>query len=148
MKPVVLFLCSGNSARSQMAEGILRHEAGDYFEVHSAGISPKEVNPYAVQVMQEIGIDISNQRSKGVTEYLGKIQIRYLIIVCRDADQDCPSTWPGMMTRLTWPFEDPAQVTGDDAKKAQFFRIIRDQIRDRTKKWLHELGIKRDDLRS
>lgn len=145
MKPAVLFLCTGNSARSQMGEGLLRHEAGDYFDVHSAGTTPKSVNPFAVQVMNEIGIDISQQRSKSVTEYLGKIQLSYLIIVCRDADQDCPSTWPGMMKRLFWPFEDPALAKGTDANKAQFFRIIRDDIHEKIKHWLHELGIKRND---
>jgi len=145
MKPVVLFLCTGNSARSQMAEGILRHEAGDYFDVHSAGTTPKEVSPFALKVMSEVGIDISKQRSKSLAEYLGRIQIRYLIIVCRDADQNCPSTWPGMMTRLFWPFEDPAKVPGTDAQKMQFFRIIRDEIWDKIRHWLHELGVKRRD---
>jgi arsenate reductase (thioredoxin) len=145
MKPVVLFLCTGNSARSQMAEAILRHEAGDYFDVHSAGTEPKEINPFAIKVINELGIDMSQQRSKSVKDYLGRFQITYLIVVCRDADQNCPSTWPGMMTRLFWPFEDPAKVPGTPEQKAQFFRIIRDEIQDKIKKWLHQLGVRRRD---
>jgi arsenate reductase (thioredoxin) len=143
MKPVVLFLCTGNSARSQMAEAILRHEAGDSLDVYSAGTQPKGINPFTIQVMSEAGIDISSHKSTDVKEYLGRLPVRYLIIVCGEADKECPTTWPGVMKRYFWPFEDAAAVTGDDEKKAQFFRLIRDQIWDKVKTWLDDEGIKR-----
>jgi len=128
-KPNVLFLCTGNSCRSQMAEGFLRHHAGDRFNVYSAGTDPAEyVHPRAVQVMSEAGIDISGQRPKGVKEYLGKLQIRYLIIVCSGADESCPRVFPGVLHRLFWPFDDPARLTGDEEEVQDGFRRIRDEI--------------------
>lgn len=90
MKDKVLFLCTGNSARSQMAEALLRHYAGDQFEVHSGGIEPKGVNPYAIRAMDEVGIDIRGQRSKGTKEFMGQVFFRYLITVCGHADANCP----------------------------------------------------------
>jgi len=133
----VLFLCTGNSCRSQMAEGLLRHHAGDRFNVYSAGTDPAErVHPLAVQVMSELGIDISNQRPKGVKEYLGKLQIRYLIIVCGGADESCPRVFPGVLHRLFWPFDDPAQLTGDDDEVLAGFRRVRDEIDQRLREWL------------
>src|SRR5688572_24884621 len=108
-KPNVLFLCTGNSCRSQMAEGLLRHYGGDIFNVHSAGTEPAErVHPLAVEVMAEKGIDISALRPKHVREFLGKLPVRHLIIVCEGANESCPSVFPGMMNRHLWPFDDPA----------------------------------------
>ncbi len=141
MKPVVLFLCTGNSARSQMAEAFLRREAGDYFEVHSAGTQPKGVNPLTIRVMNEIGCDLSGHRSKGVQEYLDKLPVRYLIIVCGDADKSCPTVWPGVLQRLVWLFDDPAAAQGTEEQKLAKFREIRDQIQARIRNWLAELQL-------
>ena len=99
-KQRVLFLCTGNSCRSQMAEAFLRGYAGQYFDVYSAGLEPKPINPYTIQVMDEIGIDLSGQTSKGIDAYLGKVLFKYLITVCDDAEKNCPSTWPGVNTRF------------------------------------------------
>src|SRR5688500_7247703 len=105
--PGVLFLCTGNSARSQMGEAMMRKRAGDRFEVYSAGTEPKGVHPLTVRVLQEVGIDASEARSKGVKELLGKAPVHHLIVVCSDAEQNCPSVWPGVINRMFWPFEDP-----------------------------------------
>jgi len=117
----ILFLCTGNSARSQMAEGLLRHEAGERFEVFSAGTRPSHVRPEAIAVMKEIGIDISAHRSKSVDEFAGQ-EFDYVITVCDHANEICP-VFPGKTQRLHWPFEDPT----DEAS----FRKVRDQIRTR-----------------
>ena len=127
-KPVVLFLCTGNTARSQMAEAFLKKYAGDRFDVFSAGYQPSAINPYAQQVMAEAGIDISGQYSKGVKEFLGKIDVRYLIIVCEKAEKTCPKAFPGVLVRMFWPFDDPAAVGGPEEKKLAKFRAVRDQI--------------------
>jgi len=137
----VLFLCTGNSARSQMAEAFLRKYAGDHFEAHSAGLEPKGVNPFTIQVMQEVGIDISNQTSKGVDTYLGKVLFQYLITVCDDADKNCPTVWPGVNQRMHWSFEDPAAFEGTDDEKLAKFREIRDQIEERIQTWVKEQRI-------
>lgn len=137
-KPKVLFLCTGNSARSQMAEALLRKYAGDVFEAHSAGLEPKGVNPLTVQVMQEAGIDISNQQSKGIEAYFGKKLFQYLITVCDDADQNCPTVWPGVHTRLHWSFEDPAKFEGTEEQKLAKFREVRDLIEKRIRAWVVE----------
>lgn len=135
----VLFLCTGNSARSQMAEAFLRMYAGDRFEAHSAGLEPKGVNPFTIQAMQEVGIDISDHTSKGVDAYLGKVLFQYLVTVCDDADKNCPTVWPGVNQRMHWSFEDPAAFEGTDDEKLTKFREIRDQIEQRIKAWLGEL---------
>ncbi len=132
----VLFLCTGNSARSQIAEAFLRKYGGDQFEAHSAGLEPKGLNPFTVQVMLESGIDVSGQRSKGVGEYLGKVLFQYLITVCDDADKNCPTVWPGISKREHWSFADPAAVKGTDQEKLDKFREVRDQIEARIKDWL------------
>ncbi len=134
----VLFLCTGNSARSQMAEAFLRKYGGDKFEAFSAGLEPKEINPLTIQVMQEIGIDIAGQTSKGIEVYLGKTFFHYLITVCDDAEKNCPTFWPGVNHRLHWSFEDPAAFEGTDKEKLAKFREIRDQIEQRIKDWLTE----------
>jgi arsenate reductase len=134
----ILFLCTGNSARSQMAEAFLRRFGGDRFEVHSAGLEPKGVHPLTIQVMQEAGIDISEQTSKGVETYLGKTLFRYLITVCDDADKNCPTIWPGVSQRMHWSYEDPAAFAGTDEEKLAKFREIRDLIEQRIQAWLAE----------
>lgn len=136
-KPNILVLCTGNSCRSQMAEGYLRHYAGDKFNVHSAGTRPAdEVNPIAVQVMKEDGIDISGQSPKGVKTYLGLMPVRYVIIVCDGANEACPRIWPGMHERLFWPFDDPATFVGSDADTLNEFRKVRNEIKQQILNWL------------
>jgi arsenate reductase len=134
----VLFLCTGNSARSQMAEAFLRKYGNDKYEVHSAGLEPKELHPLTIEVMNEIGMDVSRQRSKGVEEYLGKLLFQYLITVCDDADKNCPTTWPGISNRMHWSFEDPAAFEGSDEGKLAKFRQVRDHIEKRVRGWLAE----------
>lgn len=125
----VLVVCTGNSARSQMAEGFIRSEGGDRFEVHSAGTRPSAVNPLAVEVMREVGVDISGHRSKSVREYEGE-EFDYVITVCEGAAEECPR-FPGRTRRVHWSFEDPAAAEGDRDERLQAFRRVRDQIRRR-----------------
>jgi arsenate reductase (thioredoxin) len=141
MIPNVLFLCTGNSARSQMAEAFLRKYAGEHFNVYSAGLSPKGMNPYTVKVMEEIGIDMSGHTSQSVKEYMGKMPFRYVITVCDDADAQCPTPLWHLGTKLHWSFEDPAAVEGRDEQKLAKFRQIRDQIEQRIVQWLKELNL-------
>jgi arsenate reductase len=140
-KSRILFLCTGNSARSQMAEAFLRKYAGDTFEAYSAGLEPKGLNPFTIEVMQEVGIDISHQRSKNISEYLGKVLFQYLITVCDDADKNCPTVLVGVQNRLHWSFEDPAKFQGSDEEKLARFREVRDRIEARLKAWLAEQKI-------
>ena len=112
-EPNILILCTGNSCRSQIAEGYFRHYAADRFETHSAGTEPKDaVHPLAVQVMAEEGIDISDHRPKDLQVFLGHMAVRYLIVVCDGANESCPRIWPGVLNRLYWPFADPAAFEG------------------------------------
>jgi arsenate reductase len=136
-KPIVLILCTGNSARSQMAEGLLREKAGDRFEVQSAGTEPAAaVNPLAVEAMREVGIDISSHRPKSLDRFLGKIPVRHLITVCHDADGKCPTVWPGVLTRVHWPIEDPAAFRGGRGAALEKFRQARREISTRLDTWL------------
>ncbi len=137
-KQRILFLCRGNSARSQMAEAFLREYGDDMFEPHSAGLEPKDVNPLTVRAMEEIGIDISNQKPKGIETYLGKMLFQYLITVCDDADKNCPTVWPGVNTRMHWSFEDPAKFEGTEAEKLAKFREVRDLIEGKVATWVAE----------
>lgn len=137
----VLFLCTGNSARSQMAEAFLRKYGGDSFEAHSAGLEPGGLNPLTVKVMNEIGIDVSGQQSKGIDTYLGKTLFQYLVTVCDDADKNCPTVWPGVNQRMHWSFQDPARVEGTEDEKLAKFREVRDLIEDKVKSWLQEKNI-------
>lgn len=132
MKPKVLFLCTGNSARSQMAEGFLRYMASEKFEALSAGTDPKSLNPFAVQAMREVGIDISAQRSKGVGDFLGQ-PVQYVVTVCDNAKEKCP-IFPATFKVIHWDLEDPAAAQGSEAEKLAVFRTVRDQIRERIKK--------------
>jgi arsenate reductase len=125
-KPKVLFLCTGNSARSQMAEGYLRHVAGDRFEALSAGIDPRGLNPLAVEAMREIGIDISRQKSKDVVGFLGQY-IPYIVTVCDNAREHCP-IFPRSYKFLHWSLDDPAAVQGSHDQRLAVFRRVRDMI--------------------
>ena len=133
-KQRILFLCTGNSARSQMAEAFLRKYGGDYFEPHSAGLEPRGLNPYTVRVMDKAGIDVSNQKSKSVDTYLGKMLFQCLITVCDDAEKNCPTVWPGVNQRMHWSFEDPAKFEGSEEEKLTKFREVRDLIEKKIKK--------------
>jgi len=136
-KTRVLFLCTQNSARSQMAEGLLRHLAGDRFEVFSAGISPSgEIHPYAVRVMEEVGVDVGDQYPKGLRTYLGKVGFNYLIIVCARAERDCPKTFPGVGTTLAWTFDDPRGEGVPEGDRLEKFREVRDEIEMKIRDWL------------
>lgn len=134
----VIFLCTGNSARSQMAEAFLRKLAGDRYEVFSGGTEAKGINPLAVQVMSEIGIDISKQRSKTAHELYGQRVFDEAIIVCRRAEDDCPSIAGTTRIVQRWIFDDPARVEGSDEEKLAAFRTVRDQIEARISLWLAE----------
>ncbi len=139
MKTRVLFLCTGNSARSQMAEAFLRHYAGDRFEAYSAGLEPKGIHPLTVRVMEEIGVPLTGQYSKDVREYIGKLHFGYLITVCANAEERCPTAFPGVSQRLHWALDDPAAVKGSVEDQLAKFREIRDQIDRRIREWLEQL---------
>ncbi len=134
-KTRVLFLCTGNSARSQMAEAFLRQYAGDRFEVYSAGLEPKGIHPFTRQVLAEVGLDISGQTSKDLGQFLGKVHFGYLITVCANAEQRCP-VFPGLGTRLYWPFDDPTVIGGSEAERLAAFRRVRDEIATRIQAWI------------
>ncbi len=132
----VLILCTGNSARSQMAEGLLRYMAGDRFEVASAGTRPVGLNPNAVAVMEEIGIDISGHHSKSIDEFLDQ-SFDYVITVCDSAREACP-VFPGGARRLHFSFEDPAAIRGSEPEQTAAFRRIRDQIAERLRQFVRD----------
>jgi len=145
-KPKVLFLCTGNSARSQMAEGLLRALAGEQFEVFSAGTEPKDrILPEVEEVMREIGIDISSQWSKSVKEYLGKVNFGYVITVCADAEENCPAVFLNMGMHEHWPFDDPAKF--DEGQRLNSTRRVRDQIEQRLRLWLDSQNITAKEVR-
>ena len=135
--PRVLFLCTGNSARSQMAEALLRRHGGARYEVYSAGIEPGVINPFTVRVLGEIGIDASGQWAKPLSFFFGKMHFDYVITICSNAEERCP-VFPGRAIRLHWPFEDPAAVMGSDEEKLAKFRAVRDQIEACIVAWLKE----------
>ena len=136
-KKQVLILCTGNSARSQMAEGLLREMAGDRLAVHSAGSKPSVVNPFAIQAMQARGIDISQQRSKHLGEFLQQ-PFDYVITVCDHAAETCP-VFPRPAQRVHWSFPDPAVVAGSDEDKLESFIAVRDDLEKTLRKWVGTL---------
>jgi arsenate reductase len=136
-KARVLFLCTGNSARSQMAEALLRAAGGERFEAHSAGLEPQPIHPLAVEAMAEIGIDISTQHSKAVAEYLGRVHFGYLVTVCDHAAANCP-IFPGIAQRLDWSLEDPAAAEGPEAERLAVFRRVRDELRELIEAFVRE----------
>jgi arsenate reductase len=136
-KQKVIFLCTQNSARSQMAEGFLRHYGGDAFEAYSAGTEPTgEIHPYAVEVMEEVGVDISNQYPKRLKTYLGKTGFNYLIIVCARAEKNCPKTFPGVHARISWLFDDPRGEEIPEEDMLESFRRVRDEIEQKILTWI------------
>jgi arsenate reductase len=130
----VLILCTGNSARSQIAEGLLRHDGGDTFVVESAGLEPSFVRPEAIEVMREIGVDISNHRSKSIDEF-SEQPFDFVITVCDNANQHCP-IFPGKSERIHWSVADPAGVAGDQATRLEAFRVARDDLRERLSEFI------------
>ncbi len=128
-KSRVLFLCTHNSARSQMAEGLLRHLAGDRFEAMSAGTEATQVRPLAIRAMEEVGVDISAQESKTLDQYLGE-PFNYVITVCDDANEACPF-FPGAKSRLHWSLPDPSQARGSEEERLAAFRSVRNELRGR-----------------
>ena len=137
-KPVILILCTGNSCRSHMAEGILRSAVGESVEIASAGSDPAGyVHSVAVEVMAEIGIDINEHNSKHFNEFLDR-DVRTVITVCGNADQDCP-VFPGQMEKHHWPFDDPAKIEGSEEEICTGFRRVRDEIREKFEAYAQEL---------
>ncbi len=134
MKKKLLFLCTGNSCRSQMAEGLLRHWAGDRFEVVSAGTAPQTVHPLAVKIMGEIGVDISGHSSKSVKQFLDR-EFDYIITVCDRANETCP-LFPGRAKRIHWNLNDPARAEGNEAEKLKVFRQVREDLISRIEAFL------------
>jgi arsenate reductase len=145
MKQRVLFLCTGNSARSQMAEALLRNIAGDRYVTFSAGTAPVGLNPLAVAVMKELGIDISHQQPKRVDQFIG-VSFDYVVTVCDRAKESCP-TFPSARRVVHWSFEDPAAATGSEENRLLFFRRVRDEIKDCLRQFVIEeksQDVKRD----
>jgi len=133
-------LCTGNSARSQMAEAFLRKYAGDRFEVYSAGLEPaRGVHPLTIKVMEELGYDMSGHYAKDVRQFVGQLHFGYVITVCDRAEQSCP-IFPGITQRLHWSLEDPAAFEGDEQAKLAKFREVRDQVEAHVKAWVEELN--------
>ena len=122
-----------------MAEAFLRKYGGNEFGAYSAGLEPKDINPYTYRVMEEVGVGLSGQYSKQVKEYLGRLHFGYLITLCNEAEESCPTTFPGIGHRLRWLFEDPSAFRGSEDEKLAKFREVRDQIEQRIKAWLAEL---------
>jgi len=137
-KDKLLILCTQNSARSQMAEAFFEKYGGDILEAYSAGLEPAAVNPYAVRVMQEVGMDLSGKRSKSFREFLGRMQFGYVIGVCKKVEHQCPSIFPGVRNCLSWPFEDPAAYESTEEAKLAKFREVRDQIDEKVRTWVED----------
>lgn len=137
-KDKIIILCTQNSARSQMAEAFFQKYGSDIMEAYSAGLEPTIVNPYAIRVMEEIGIDMSGKRSKSFREFLGRMQFGYVIGVCRKAEKQCPVIFPGVRNCLSWPFEDPATFEGTEEEKLNKYREVRDQIEARVRTWVDD----------
>jgi arsenate reductase len=124
-----------------MAEAFLRKYGDDRFVAYSAGLEPKDINPYTVRVMEEVGLSLDGQYSKSLTEYMGKVRFGYMITVCADAEDKCPSVFPGMGQRMHWGFEDPAAFVGSEEETLAKFRDVRDEIDTRVREWLEESNI-------
>lgn len=138
-KLTVLFLCTGNTARSQMAEAFLKRLGKDRFEVFSAGLAPREeIHPLAIEVMNEVGYDLKGQKPKALREFFGKLKADFVIFVCDRAEKDCPYLWPTALSALSWPVEDPSAFPGSRAAQLAKFREVRDQIESRIRAWLPE----------
>ncbi len=140
-KPVVLFLCTANTCRSQMAEALLRHHAADRFEVISAGLEPgPQVHPLALRVLEEKGVSTAGLRPKNLREFLGFVRVRWAIFVCSRAAETCPVAWPDLSERTHWPVDDPAVVAGTEEERLEAFRRVRDELEARITAWLATLN--------
>jgi arsenate reductase (thioredoxin) len=137
----VLFICTGNSARSQMAEAFLRHLGGDRFDAHSAGLKPSGIHPLTVRVMEEIGLDISGQRSKGIEEYMGRMHFGYLITVCARAEENCPAVFPGVGQRLHWDIPEPSPHATSEVERIESFRRARDEVARMVAKFVRDTEV-------
>lgn len=134
--PNILFLCTGNSCRSQMGEALLRARAGNRFSVYSAGTSPKGIHPLTLLALEETEVSTAGLASKNLGELLSRLKVDVLIVVCDSANDECPRIFPGARERLFWPFDDPAAATGSEEEKLAVFRRVRDEIDARIKHWL------------
>jgi arsenate reductase (thioredoxin) len=139
-KPKVLFLCTHNSARSQMAEAFLRKFAGDRFDAYSAGFEPTELHPFTKRVMEEIGFDMSGHQAKALKQFLGRTLFTYLITVCQRKEDECP-IFPGTSIRLDWSFEDPDAFEGSEEEKLAKFRETRDKMGLQIQSWLNQMPL-------
>jgi arsenate reductase len=135
-RPRVLFVCTGNSARSIMGEALLRHHASGRFEACSAGMEPKGLNPLTLRVLEEAGIDTVGLRSKDTMEFLARTTVHHAIVVCDKAQQSCPRIQPFALRTHYWPFDDPAAATGTEQERLNEFRRVRDQVDARIREWL------------
>jgi arsenate reductase len=141
MKSKVLFICIHNSARSQMAEAWLNHTCGEFFEAQSAGLEPGTLNPLAIEVMQEVGIDISGKKTQAVFDVFKSGQLfSHVVTVCDESSAEKCPIFPGPTKRLHWSFADPSQVTGTDEEKLRRVREIRDEIRTKIEQWCEEVS--------
>jgi arsenate reductase len=139
-KPAVLFLCTNNAVRSQMAEALLKKKAGEILDAYSAGTEPTEIHPLTIKVMNEVGIDLTGQRPKALRDFLGRLAVGYVISVCPKAEEKCPMYWPGPVTRLEWAFDDPAEAKGTEEEQIAKFRSVRDEIDQKITSWLNEVS--------
>ena len=139
-KPCVLFLCTQNSARSQLAEALLRHRAGDRYRVCSAGIEPGRVHPLTRRVLEEAGIDATGLEAKGLDAVLGKENVRTAIVVCAAAAESCPRLYPFAREVLQWPLDDPARIEGSEELRLAAFRRTREELDARLRDWLRAGG--------
>jgi arsenate reductase len=137
----VLILCARNSARSHMAEALLRRHAGARFHVYSAGLEASEIDPPAARVMHEIGVPLAGHRSKSAREYLGRLAVHHLIVVCERTERECPKLFPGAARQYSWPFPDPVAVLGCDEDRLDAFRRVRDGIESRILEWLDDPAV-------
>jgi arsenate reductase (thioredoxin) len=137
-KRKVLFLCTSNSARSQMAEAYLRKYGGDDFEPYSAGLEANEVHPMTRRVLEEAGIDTSQQRAKSVREFLGHEKFEFVVVVCRRIDDNCPTVYPEAKSYQRWVLDDPVKAQGSDEQKLAAFRAVREKVEARVKLWIEE----------
>ena len=135
-KPIVLFLCTRNSIRSQMAEAWLRWHAGDRFIAASAGLEPDQIHPITTQVMEEVGIPLVGHRSKPISEFLGRVAVRHIFVVCESAEKNCPRLWPFGGQLSFWPFEDPVSPLADAITQLARFRNVRDQVGHKIQEWV------------
>lgn len=137
----MLFLCTGNSARSQMAEAYLRDLGGDRFEAFSAGLEPRGIHPLTRQVMSEIGLDLAAHTSKSVKDYLGRRAFHHVVTVCDRAERNCPTTFPGRPLRHHWSFPDPAAAPGSEADRLAVFRDVRDAVRTQVVAFIRDCAV-------